>query len=210
MLNIIFVSDDISADLGDNCKLSYDHLIREVNLEGNNIILLNGDLCTSEEVGKAIASFQEGRFILVAFSHGCKEALLSTAAENGYVSNENSYLFSTSLVYTNCCYSGVTLKENLIDAGCFGYVGYTDTVRLPQNEDDDILFIACENRGLIHFLTTTESLAASITHMKTNYLEQYKAFVDQDMNVAAAFLLHNLNCLTFHDEVDLTRQMLEN
>ncbi|QEM12217.1 hypothetical protein [Mucilaginibacter rubeus] len=210
MLNVIFVSDDKDADIGTNCALSHNHLTNEVDLQGNNVVLLNGDLCTSAEVEKTIGTFNGGKFILAAFSHGCEDALTSTADGSGYVHGGNSYYFGSSLVYTNCCYSGIKLKDSLIAEGCLGYVGYNDEVRLPRNPDDDVLFIACENSGLIHFLTTGDPLTASVEAMKTKYREQARSFLDQKMNVAAAFLLRNLNCLTFHESGTLTRDTLEN
>ncbi|WP_426582694.1 hypothetical protein [Mucilaginibacter sp. R-33] len=210
MLNVIFVSDDLDAQIGPNCALSHSHFTGEVNLQGNNVVLLNGDLCTATEVEKNITSFGGGKFILVAYSHGCEDALVSSADANGYIHAGNSYFFGSSLVYTNCCHSAIKLKDSLIGAGCLGYVGYDDDVRLPENEADDILFIACENSGLIHFLNTGDTLSDSVEVMKSKYRDQYKSFLGQKMNVAAAFLLRNLNSLTFHDDGSLTREILEN
>ena len=140
--------------------------------------VLNGNKCTAEEVEKAVGAFNGNRFILVAYSHGCEDALLSNAEASGYLNMGNSYFFSSSLVYTNCCHSGIRLKGSLIDAGCFGYVGYTDEVRLPKNEKDEILFIACENSGLIHFLNTGDSLSDSIEVMRRKYLDQSRDFTN--------------------------------
>lgn len=210
MLNVIVVSDDIDATIGPNCTLSYSHFVGEVNLQGDNVVLLNGDQCTSAEVEKNITLFDGGKFILVAYSHGRDDSLFSSADAKGYVHEGNSYFFGLSLVYTNCCSSAVKLKDTLINAGCLGFVGYDDEVRLPENEEDDILFIACENSGLIHFLNTGDNLTNSINVMKSKYRDQYKSFVHQNMNVAAALLLRNLNSLTFHDCENLTRATMEN
>jgi hypothetical protein len=196
MLNVIFVSDDLDAQIGSNCILAHSHFIGEVDLQEHNVVLLQGNDCTAEKVQNSITSFTGAKFILAAFSHGRQEALVSSAEANGYVHAGNSYYFSSSVVYTNCCHSGAKLKEYLINAGCIGYVGYTDVVRLPRNEDDDILFIACENSGLIHFLNTGASLTESVTFMKSKYLEQRRDFLNKKMNVNAALLFRNMNCLT--------------
>ncbi len=210
MLNIIIVSDDLDVKIGSNCVLSHQYLTGLVNLQGNNVIVLDGDLSTAEEVEKAIVSFNGAKFILIAFSHGCADALLSSVSAAGYVTIGNSYFFSSSFVYTNSCYTGITLKACLIDEGCLGYVGYSDVVKLPENEADEILFIACENSGLVHFLTTNDSLADSVQVMKTTYQQQYDALVGKNMNIVASWLLHNLNCLTYHENGSLTRKVLEN
>jgi len=209
MLNIIIVSDDIDAIIGANCVLSCQHLNDAVDLSNQNVTLLNGNLCGPADVESAIVSFNQERFILVAYSHGSEETLFSTVASNGYVSSTNAYQFANSLVYTNSCWSGVKLKEELIKEGCFGFVGYTDLVKLPYNEEDDLLFIECENKGLVHLLTTDSSLTESVEEMKKQYRKQYNEFVDQQMNVSAALLLHNLGCLTFYDYHGLTRSELE-
>jgi hypothetical protein len=209
MLNIIFVSDDLDAKIGRNCILAHKHFIGEVDLLEQNVVLLQGNDCTANKVQDSITSFIGAKFILAAFSHGSQEALVSSAESNGYVHAGNSYYFSSSVVYTNCCHSGAKLKDYLIDAGCIGYVGYTDVVRLPRNEDDDILFIACENSGLIHFLNSDASLTASVEFMKLKYLEQRREFLKKKMNVSAALLFRNMNCLTYYDN-GATREGLEN
>ena len=210
MVNVIIVSDDLDAMIGTNCTLSHQNFENEVDLNAANVIVLNGNLSTADEVQTAIGSFDGRRFILVAYSHGNPAALVSSVAADGYIHSANSYFFSESLIYTNSCYSGTTLKNNLIAAGCGGYVGYTDEVRLPENEEDDILFINCENSGLIHFLNSGDSLSASIKVMIQKYNDQYNAFVANNMNVAAAFLLHNLRCLTFYENGTIDRSIYEN
>ena len=210
MLNIIFVSDDTDGIIGPNCTLSHKQFTKNVDLKEDNSILLNGELCTASQVENAITSFNGQKFILIAYSHGCDDALISNVEQYGYISTRNSYFFSSSLIYTNSCYSGIKLKQSLIESGCLGYVGYMDEVRLPENEEDDILFINCENSGLIHFLNSGSTLTESMKVMENKYLEQYEDFVKREMNVAAAFLLHNLNCLTFYDRELLTRNSLEN
>lgn len=209
MLNVIFVSDDLDATIGPNCTLAHRHFTGEVDLNEHNVVLLRGNDCTADKVQDSITSFAGAKFILAAFSHGSQEALISNAETTGYVHSGNSYYFSSSIVYTNCCYSGAKLKDYLINAGCIGYVGYTDAVLLPKNEDDDILFIACENSGLINFLNTSSSLKESVEFMKSKYLEQRNDFLRNKMNVSAAFLFRNMNCLTYYDS-GVTREALEN
>ncbi|WP_179414547.1 hypothetical protein HDF19_00650 [Mucilaginibacter sp. E4BP6] len=209
MLNVIFVSDNLDAQIGSNCTLAHNHFTGEVDLQEHNVVLLQGNDCTAENVQNSITSFDGAKFILAAFSHGSQEALISSAEVNGYVHAGNTYYFSSSVVYTNCCHSGAKLKDYLIQAGCIGYVGYTDVVRLPRNVNDDILFIACENSGLVHFLTTNATLTQSVEFMKSKYLEQRRAFLNNRMNVSAALLFRNMNCLTYYDN-GATREILEN
>lgn len=209
MLNVIFVSDDLDALIGPNCIRAHQHFTGEVDLGEHNVVLLQGNECTAERVQDSITSFTGAKFLLAAFSHGREEALVSSVEADGYVHFGNCYYFSSSVVYTNSCYSGVKLKEYLINAGCIGYVGYTDEVRLPKNEDDEILFIACENSGLIHFLNTNATLTESVEFMKSKYLEQRQIFLDKKMNVQAASLYRNMNCLTHYDN-GATREVLEN
>ena len=209
MLNIIIASDDQDADIGPNCTLSYQHLLEAVNLDNHNLTLLNGPLCVAAQVENAITSFNQEKFVLIAYSHGTEEALISAAALDGYVTTNNSTFFATSLVYTNSCMTGLKLMASMAAAGCYGYVGYTDVVKLPYNEEDDILFIACENKGLVHFMTTEDSLTDSVEMMRKQYRSQYDEFRSQQMNVAAALLLHNLGCLTYYDPDSLTMSKLE-
>jgi len=185
MLNIIIASDDIDTTIGTNCVLACQHLHNAVDLSIQNVTLLNGYLCTPVEVEKAIVSFDQQRFILVAYSHGTEDTLFSTAAGNGYVSLANAYQFATSLVYTVSCWSGVKLKHELIKHGCHGYVGYVDRVKVPENETDELLFIECENKGLVHLLTTGASLTESVEEMKRYYRKQYDELIDQEMYAVA-------------------------
>lgn len=209
MLNVIFVSDNFDFQIGDNCALAYSHLIAEVDFTGNNIHLLDGNNCTAENVEHKISSFEGKKFILVAFSHGTEDSLKSSVEDTPYIHPENCYFFGSSFVYTNSCYAGLKLKDELASAGCLGFVGYNDEVRLPKNHEDDILFIECENSGLINFLNTENSLSESVEVMRSAYKRQAKQFLDKKMNLAAAFLIHNLNSLTFYETGTLTRTLFE-
>lgn len=210
MLNVIFVSDDLDAKIGPNCALSHGYFTGKVDLSNDNVVLLNQHRCTAAEVEQSITSFDGGKFILVAYSHGCEEALISNVEKTGYVHAGNSYFFGSSLIYTNCCHSGVKLKQFLIDAGCFGYVGYEDEVRLPRNINDQMLFIECENSGLINLLSSDDSLTDSIVVMKNKYSDQYNIYINDQAFMAAALLQHNMNCLTYYDNGALNRAALEN
>jgi hypothetical protein len=88
MLNVIFVADDLDGQIGPNCVLAHKHLTTEFDFSENKVICLTGADCTSERVQSSITSFNGGKFILAAFSHGNQEALVSHVEAGGYVNAE--------------------------------------------------------------------------------------------------------------------------
>jgi hypothetical protein len=199
MVNIIVVADDIDERIGDNCKLSYEHLGREIDSANMNLQLITGQDCHSDAVVAAISALSQQPFVFVGYSHGNKEALISTVAQDGYVSLSNAYHFGTSLFYTTSCSSALQLKGKLLEENCFAFVGYDDKVIVPENEQDQQLFIACENRALIHFLNTDDTLAESIEVMRQHHLKQWDEYLSRDEYVTASLLLQNLDCLAWED-----------
>lgn len=212
MINIIIVSDDHDKRIGSNCQLAYEHLKSNVDLTNFNTHLLSGENCQPINVQDTIASFQESqqqKFILVAFSHGTADALISTYAPEGYINSSNSYFFGTSLIYTNSCFTGLSLMQSLIDNNCHGYVGYTGSVKLPESTEDQLVFIACENSGLIEFINSNNTLTNSISYMKSYYEVRIEEYFDNDMGITASLLEGNLKQLVFHDCGPLDKQSFE-
>ncbi|WP_375416769.1 hypothetical protein [uncultured Hymenobacter sp.] len=199
MFNIIVVADDHDNIIGSNCQRSYSYLSSQIDVTSYNMHLLTGEACQAANVQEAISSFQKQKFILVAYSHGQSHALVSTYATDGYVTLGMAPHFKTSLVYTNSCLTGLELMRALVSNDCHGYVGYTGLVRLPAREEDEMVFITCENKGLINFLTTDDTLTQSIEVMKKFYAEKVKEFARKKMYVTAGRLQRNLNHLVHYD-----------
>ena len=208
MINIIVVADDIDDRIGNNCKLSYEHLGREIDPFNLNLQLITGQDCHSDAVVTAISTFSQQPFIFVGYSHGNEGALISTVAQDGYVSLRNAYHFGTSLFYTTSCSSALQLKSKLLEENCFAFVGYDDKVIVPENERDQQLFIACENSALVHFLNTDDTLAESIEVMRQQHRRQWDDYLSRDEYVTASLLLQNLDCLAWEDCGALRRSHL--
>jgi len=205
MFNIIVVADDHDDLIGDNCKLSYSYLSNELAVASFNLRLLTGEDCKPANVQEAIASFKNEKFILIAYSHGQAHALVSTYAQDGYVTLETAPHFKSSLVYTNSCLTGLQLMQALVQQECSGYVGYTGRVRVPDRKEDELIFIACENKGLINFLTTDDTLTESIEVMRTFYKEQVKKFSSKKRYFLAGRLQRNLSYLVHYDQNSIKR-----
>ncbi|AMJ65955.1 hypothetical protein [Hymenobacter sp. PAMC 26628] len=208
MVNIIVVADDLDDIIGENCRLSYGHLSQEIGSADLNLQLITGENCHSDAVVDAIIAFDQQPFVFVGYSHGNKSALISTVAQNGYVSVNNAHHFGTSLFYTTSCSSAVELKGKLIEANCFAYVGYDDKVIVPENEQDQQLFITCENTALVHFLNSDDTLAESVEVMRQRHWAQYNEFLNRDEYVTASLLMQNLDCLAWEDTGSLRRSQL--
>lgn len=205
MFNIIVVADDHDDLIGENCKLSYDYLASEIALASYNLRLLTGEACRPTNVHEAIASFKNEKFILIAYSHGQAHALVSTYAQDGYVTLETAPYFKASLVYTNSCLTGLKLMHALVQQECSGYVGYTGRVRVPDRREDELIFIACENKGLVNFLTTDDTLTESIEVMREFYKEQVKEFSRKRRYFLAGRLQRNLRYLVYYDQNAIKR-----
>jgi hypothetical protein len=204
MPNLIVAYDHLDERIGSNCYQCYQHLDSEINLSGYNAQILNGKDCSSQKVQEAITALSEQAFIFIAYSHGKEDALFSHVEPDGYVTTHNAYFFGKSLIYTNSCYTAMQLKSALLDSHCLGYVGYEDRVRVPENSADEALFIACENKGIVHFLTTNDTIFESFKVMKDYYQEEYDKLVYRDF-VLASRLLRNQECLVIVGNLDLTK-----
>lgn len=204
MPNLIVAYDHLDDIIGANCYQCYQHLDTEINLSGYNTQILNGEDCSSQKVQEAITALSEQAFIFIAYSHGKEDALFSCIEPDGYVSMRNAYFFGKSLIYTNSCYTALQLKSALLESHCLGYVGYEDRVRVPENSADEALFIACENKGIIHFLTTNDTLSQSFLVMKNYYQDEYDKLVYRDFLLASR-LLRNQESLVIGGNLDLTK-----
>lgn len=207
MPNIILTYDHLDQKIGNNCYECYLHLNSQLPLTSYKIQILDGGNCSAQKLQDAITSFNGMAFILIAYSHGKPDALLSFIEPDGYVTSNNAYYFGQSLVYTNSCHSALQLKNELIKSNCLGFVGYEDIVRVPENSHDEKIFIACENKGIIHFLTTNDSLLESVQIMKDYYQQEYSKLANRDF-VLASKLLRNMEALVVDGNYALTRNDL--
>lgn len=204
MPNLIVAFDHLDDKIGSNLHQCYQHLEGEVDFSEYYIQILDGKNCSSQRVQEAISILDEKAFIFIAYSHGKEDALISYVEPSGYVNTGNAYFFGKSLIYTNSCYTARQLKGTLLACNCVGYVGYEGEVLLPENPNDEALFIACENKGIIHFLTTNDTLAQSVNVMKNYYEEEYDKLAYRDF-VLASKLLRNLEGLVIGGNHDLTK-----
>lgn len=185
MLNIIILYDDLDGHIGDNFTLSYNNLSRDVNLAQYNTIELNDINCSRDNLEVAITNLYESSFIFIGYSHGESDKLISSHSPDGYLTFANSYFFSKSLVYADTCHSGLELKDSLINNGCFAYIGYNDELLLPDNPNDESLFIDCQNKGIVHFLTTDDTLEDAFNAMKIVYNDTVDFLSQKDVLLAS-------------------------
>lgn len=204
MSNIIVAFDHLDDNIGENLLLCFEDFKSQVDINLFNIIELDGNKCCNDDIQVSITSFNQANFILIAYSHGKKDALISKASPNGYVSLNNSYFFSGSLVYTNSCHTAIELKDALIFQGCLGYVGYNDEVMLPEKPEHDLLFIRCENKAILHFLSTNDTLTESVEVMKKYYEETYDSLAVTDVLMASR-LLDNKRHIVYFDDYKITK-----
>lgn len=204
MHNIIITYDHLDEHIGENFHRCYLHLKSELTLTNYKVQVLSGEDCSSQKVQEAITALCEEIFIFIAYSHGKEDAFLSTIEPYGYVTPQNAYFFGNSLIYTNSCYSALSLKKVLLESKCLGYVGYEGEVLLPSDTKEEILFIACENKGIIHFLTTDDTLFQSVRVMKDYYEATYDDLATRDF-VLASRLLFNKEYLVVGGNDQLTR-----
>jgi hypothetical protein len=209
MINIILAYDELAANIGANFEQCYLRLDAEIDLSNFQAKILNGEKCSREELEQAISALDGKGFIFVGYSHGNGVALTSSIAAGGYVNIDNSYMFGCSLFYTNGCYAGDELKQALEKADCYGFVGYEGEVLLPDDLEDEALFIDCENKGLVHFLTSGETLAASVQAMKEYYRLQCDALAEVDL-FKATRLLKNMELLVYYDKCGITSSSMMN
>lgn len=207
MPNIILAYDHLDNTIGTNCYQCYLHLDKEIALSSYKTQVLDGGNCSSQKLQECITSLNGQAFIFIAYSHGKEDALLSCIEPSGYVTTGNAYFFGQSLVYTNSCHSALQLKNELIKSNCLGFVGYEDIVRLPENSDDERIFISCENRGIIHFLTTNDNLFESVQIMKEYYQEEYVRLASRNFFLASR-LLRNMEALVIAGNFNLTKNDL--
>lgn len=209
MINVIVVADDIASDFGDYFRLAHNHLALELDATEVSWQTINGQDCHPAAVEAAITSLQEKPFVFVGYSHGKHDALVSTAAQDGYVNSKNAYCFGTSLFYTTSCLSARTLKQLLIESNCYAYVGYNDNIEVPVSAQDQRIFITCENRALVHFLTTDDTLTESVAVMEKYHKQQFNAYLESQEYVTGSLLMQNFSCLVFHDSTLLRRTRLK-
>jgi hypothetical protein len=192
MLRILIVCDDLDPDIGANALLCYKHFVESVDLKKCKVVLLKGKDCVPAKVEAAITRFKQKPFIFIAYSHGERDKLISYKSPDGYVlakgNASNAHFFGDTLFYTNSCHTALELKDYLIEYNCFAYIGYEDVVRLPCDEADDLLFIACENKGIIHFLTTSDTLEKAFEVMKQFYEDTYDELAKRDFVLASRLL----------------------
>ncbi len=204
MINILIVYDDLDQEIGENALLCYQHLAKALSPNVHTAHILQGGNCTSERVEHTIGTFEQKPFIFIAYSHGKEDKLISTHETNGYVNTKNAYFFGESLFYTNACFTALELRNYLAHHNCKGYVGYAIEVILPNDAQYDIFFTDCENAGIIHFLSTNDTLEASCKKMGEKYKEVADELVSKNCNVLASILLGNLDGLVFEDKDSVT------
>jgi hypothetical protein len=191
MTNTILAFDELDNVLGSffqSCKENLDLFFTEIAIQPT---FLNSNKLNDLAIGfvtKDISSFVFG-----AYSHGGNDCLLKSASIP-YVSKTNSFNFKKSFFYTFSCSSGRELGANLIDNGCYCYIGYKDIIAIWSTYPKP--FVECANYGLIQFFNGEESHSI-INQMKNKYNEEIDDVYQQDFLIAS-ILMENRDALVLY------------
>jgi hypothetical protein len=191
MFNLLLIYDDLNQRNGDYFKASHQNIIDKLSiLDVPNLQSLNTAQCLAHPIDHYSRAFNGQPFVFMAYTHGSEEAL--HVGEDQYIHERNAYLFSQTLFYACSCLSAKTLGLRLMHEGCKIFAGY-DAKISSANPELDTLYIECENAFLSNFLTTNNSIQASLTFMYSRY-EAMRSHLESEFNTFAVNVLEdNLN-----------------
>ncbi len=202
MINALIAYDDQDFDLGDYFQSSHGDIVNSINANQLvSITSIQGLNCTELNINTTIQGLNGARFIFVAIAHGNEEVV---AANEVFISNNNSADFTNSLFYSCACSNGHTLGRILVNAGCLTFVGYKDDVWVV--EDYHEIFYGCQNSGIKSFLIHPETIQVSFDKMIAHYTQEIDRLVAGSIDdvVAASSLIGNRDCLVLLGNNNLT------
>lgn len=210
MINVAIAFDDKDENLGNyflNCKDDISgffndqkHLLKETP------IFFPSEKCDQTNIDVEIAKINVAPFIFIAYSHGNENSLRCNG--NSYVKKGiNTNNFSKSLFYTNSCLSGKHLGKELVDNGCFAFIGYVEEIEAPLDKGYEAISINCDNSGIKTFLSDDIPISKAFTRMRNYYTKNIDKYRDIDP-FFAAMLVKNRESLVFHGNNELKKEDL--
>jgi len=176
MINFFIACDERVADLGvyfEDCKNDIvGYLSEQSTLVKEVIREIKSLQCNEAYIEQIVKPFNPKPFVFIAYSHGVDNALRCNNAS--YVMTEgNTTTFQNSLFYSNACLIGRVLGQNLIDSGCFTFVGFTQEVLAFKFYNYKKTSIDCDNSGLKYFFSMPDvTIGQSVEAMKNYYTSQ--------------------------------------
>jgi hypothetical protein len=191
MFNLLLIYDDLNQRNGDYFTASHQNIVDKLSvLDISNLQSLNTTQCLTYPIDHYSRAFNGQPFVFMAYTHGSEDAL--HVGDNQYIHEQNAYLFSETLFYACSCLSAKTLGLRLRHEGCKIFAGY-DAKISSANPELDGLYIECENAFLSNFLTTNNTIQASLNFMYNQY-EAMRSHLRSEFNAFALNVLEdNLN-----------------
>ena len=168
---------------------------------------LDGSMCTFNHINNCITAYNADQFVFVAFSHGDDDCL-HTSSES-YVDSTNSSSFKNSLFYSTACCCSSILGPELIENGCFSFIGYRDKVYIHPDYHSD--FVDCEIHAIVEFLNTEITIGDAYKRMHHKYDETILRLASGSIvdTIVASTLVDNQSLLTILGKKDLTLSDLD-
>src|SRR3989338_7451 len=211
MINVLIAYDDTDDKLGGYFCRCKDHLT--VTLQGE---IEDGRLLTSHEIAGVNCrlgyieitheSLKEKPFIMVVYSHGVEDAVVSHGTAFIKAGNDNSF-YQDSFFYTNSCLSGKKLGRDLITQNCKAFIGYEQSVFAFKEENENIS-INCDNLGLTAFLTTDITAFDAYTQMKNYLTDKSKDLLKFGDILTSGMLISTREALFFDGDRTLKKEHL--
>lgn len=177
MINVFITYDDNDSELGDYFEISFNDInIALSKIDNIEVKSRRGLDCTENNIIEMISSFKESPFVFVGLSHGNDSQLLT---ENDvYVDVDNLSHFNKSLFYSTACSSAIKLGKELIEKGCYCYVGFNQVIHATFEGFYDI-YAKCENYCLKDFLNSNNTIEESFNNMLVYFDEQIHLLDDE-------------------------------
>lgn len=214
MINLVIAYDDKDAGDEDNSGLDYFYIACAENAQklfaqlNTNLQLVSDDNLNKIYINEILISLKDSKFFFIAYSHGEEDALLHNNQNEAYIKSfENTHLFKNSLFYTWSCLCGQKLAVDLIEEGCYIFLGYDNNIITGTGEMN--YFLECANYGLkklVQGFTAQEVYYA----IKDNYSRTIDFFMEQkNDSFIASFFRRNRDGLVLLGNPNITLSELE-
>ena len=128
-----------------------------------------------------IEKYQSQKFIAVSYSHGNEFILAGHNNADYIIYGESTHLFKDSIFYTDACYSGKYIGQDMIKHGCLGFIGYKEAIYSSLHFDE---FYQCDNYGIKQFIEG-KKLIEAFQSMKKNYSDKIDKLYHSNLIVAS-------------------------
>jgi hypothetical protein len=210
MTNIIIAFDDKDENLGDyfsTCQSDISGFFSDhYQIIKKSPLLVPNEKCNQAYIDIEIARINPAPFVFIAYSHGNEHSLRCN--KNSYVrKGSNTKQFTNSLFYTNSCLSGKELGIELVNNGCFAFIGYEEESNAFLNEEYYTISVNCDNSGLKTFFTDNIPVSIAFERMKSYYTNNIDKYESIDPFFAAQ-LVKNREALVLHKNKDIVKEDL--